>query len=606
MVHKICFPSHQSPAYRYPVLETCLTVLTCFALLGCGASSDPVDDQCELGGSILVEEGVSQDTLWDCTVAPYQVMSEFNVSAAATLTIAPGVTVEFGEDGSLVIGAEDEHGSLSAVGTADEPILFTSSAAVPAAGDWKAIVIHSGANSATIEHAIIEYGGASFNVPDYGCCTEAALLVNNSAVTLRNTIFADNVSGVLFKNGGSAVAFSDNSFSGHSEWPVQIEASQVGTLTGPNTFDSDDVVAVAGGIVSSDATWNNLGAPYEVLESVQVQDDSAPTLTIAPGVSMYFAEDAYLSVGDEAQGSLMVVGTAEAPILFSSAKAVQGPGDWQGLLVNLDAIAATFEYVHVEYAGQSFNVPNSGCCAETSLLVRDGDVAITNSSFSNGVDGVRFHEDGSATAFHDNVFTELSGAAVAGTPEAIGTLSSPNTFDSDDVVAVAGGIVSSDATWSALGAPYRLDGRVQVKGSAAPTLTIAAGVTLKMGEDTALEIGAEEQGALIADGSVAPITFTSSRESPAAGDWEAVGIYGATTEATFRSVIFEYGGASYNAPTWGCCAESLLFARSAAVTVEDSVFRNSAGHGIELGETASLTQSGNSFTDLVGEDVMQH
>ena len=414
MVHKICFPSHQSPAYRYPVLETCLTVLTCFALLGCGASSDPVDDQCELGGSILVEEGVSQDTLWDCTVAPYQVMSEFNVSAAATLTIAPGVTVEFGEDGSLVIGAEDEHGSLSAVGTADEPILFTSSAAVPAAGDWKAIVIHSGANSATIEHAIIEYGGASFNVPDYGCCTEAALLVNNSAVTLRNTIFADNVSGVLFKNGGSAVAFSDNSFSGHSEWPVQIEASQIGTLTGPNTFDSDDVVAVAGGIVSSDATW------------------------------------------------------------------------------------------------------------------------------------------------------------------------------------------------SALGAPYRLDGRVQVKGSAAPTLTIAAGVTLKMGEDTALEIGAEEQGALIADGSVAPITFTSSRESPAAGDWEAVGIYGATTEATFRSVIFEYGGASYNAPTWGCCAESLLFARSAAVTVEDSVFRNSAGHGIELGETASLTQSGNSFTDLVGEDVMQH
>jgi hypothetical protein len=84
----------------------------------------------------------------------------------ATLTIEPGVVLRFGPGASLRVetfqGDSPAKGALVAVGTAARPIVFTSSAAAPAAGDWLGIWFGGRADARNrIEHARIEYAGGS-------------------------------------------------------------------------------------------------------------------------------------------------------------------------------------------------------------------------------------------------------------------------------------------------------------------------------------------------------------------------------------------------------------------------------------------------------------
>ena len=91
---------------------------------------------------------------------------------AATLTIDPGVTLRFvpqGVTGTSRIQVRGlstgvPQGALVAAGTAAQPIVFTSSAATPAAGDWQGLEFRGAVDPSTrIDHAVVEYaGGPSF------------------------------------------------------------------------------------------------------------------------------------------------------------------------------------------------------------------------------------------------------------------------------------------------------------------------------------------------------------------------------------------------------------------------------------------------------------
>jgi hypothetical protein len=93
---------------------------------------------------------------------------------AATLTIDPGVTLRFTPQGVTgtsriqVRGVSTgvPQGALVAAGTTAQPIVFTSSAATPAAGDWQGLEFRGAVDPSTrIDHAVIEYaGGPSFAV----------------------------------------------------------------------------------------------------------------------------------------------------------------------------------------------------------------------------------------------------------------------------------------------------------------------------------------------------------------------------------------------------------------------------------------------------------
>lgn len=78
------------------------------------------------------------------------------IAQGVTLTINPGVTVQFNENQTLIV-----EGAIVADGDAGSEITFTSSANKPAKGDWGTIRFNSTTGVGSLfDHVIIEYGGA--------------------------------------------------------------------------------------------------------------------------------------------------------------------------------------------------------------------------------------------------------------------------------------------------------------------------------------------------------------------------------------------------------------------------------------------------------------
>jgi len=134
------------------------------------------------------------NTTWTLENSPYIVTENILVDVEATLTIEPGVTVKF--DGKYYLLVK---GTLSAIGTADNYITFTSNKPVQTSGDWGLIDFYYANDASILRYCIIEYaGGASVGAD----MTRAGIEVRHSSPTIVNN--------VIRKNGVHGIALIDN------------------------------------------------------------------------------------------------------------------------------------------------------------------------------------------------------------------------------------------------------------------------------------------------------------------------------------------------------------------------------------------------------------
>lgn len=84
--------------------------------------------------------------IWGVTGSPYILQGDVTVPAGATLTIEPGVVVYTEAGYGITV-----HGDLQAIGTAEQPILFTGSG-------WRGIRIDNATSTSRLEHCTIEHG----------------------------------------------------------------------------------------------------------------------------------------------------------------------------------------------------------------------------------------------------------------------------------------------------------------------------------------------------------------------------------------------------------------------------------------------------------------
>jgi hypothetical protein len=140
--------------------------------------------------------------------------------------------------------------------------------------------------------------------------------------------------------------------------------------------------------------------------------------------------------------------------------------------------------------------------------------------------------------------------------------------------------LTTDQTWTLANSPYQVTTNVIVNPGV--TLTIEAGATVQFDAGTSLII----DGAIVADGTSGnEITFTSSSGSPAAGDWGTIRFNNTSgVGSVFDYVILEYGGGA------GSGAMVTYRTGTFAFNITNAIFRNSAGHGIDLRASSPLIQ----------------
>ena len=99
----------------------------------------------------------------------------------SSITFEAGVTYQFCQDCFMYIGWRGDTGKITAQGTAEAPVVFTSSRDTPMPGDWDGISLLTGTTSdSVIRHAVFEYGGKTDG---------AALIIQGGKGTVGDSTF---------------------------------------------------------------------------------------------------------------------------------------------------------------------------------------------------------------------------------------------------------------------------------------------------------------------------------------------------------------------------------------------------------------------------------
>ncbi len=605
------------------------------------------------------------------------------VPAGSTLTIQPGAVLKMLSYGDYY----DENGTgleiagtLSAVGTAEEPIIFTSiyddavggdtnndgAATSPAAGQWTRHRIDSG-GSATFEYVEIRYSGGPLYVQTAVSILNAGgslvfrnsevdrsggigiFSVSNGTIDVENSLIQNSSNHGLYYSASGSVepVVQGSTFQSNQGYAVYFDPSgdlnldgtqMSGNIAQNNNYNGLRLVGTLTGISTLSGS---LGFPYVLedpndLGSIYVPAGS--TLTIQPGAvfKMHGYADLYdeNGTGLEIAGTLSAVGTADAPIVFTSiyddaaggdtnndGATSPAPGQWTRHRIDSGG-TATFEHVEIRYSGGVLNnqtavsILNAG----GSLVFRNSEVdrgaGIGIFSFSNGVidvedsliqnnagHGLFYEFSGSAepvilnTGFLTNtgyaVYFSVGTDVVLDTSQVSGNTASNNSYNGLRLV----GTLTGASTLSAgVGFPYVLEdpndlGSIYVPSGS--TLTIQPGAVFKMHGYADLYdengTGLEIAGTLSAVGTAdAPIIFTSIFDDAAGGDTNNDGVAtvpeaGQWTRhridsggtATFEHVEIRYSGGVLNNQT----AVSILNAGGSLVFRNSEVDRG-AGIGI--------------------------
>ena len=293
----------------------------------------------------------------------YKLNGSLIMASGSTLTIPAGMTIEALASGSDVYIAISEGAQIIANGTADNPIVLTSDASAPQAGDWGGLIILgdapinsvTGAATATSEIASLPYGGTD--------------TTDNSGIIRYVRVQY---------SGGSADGQSENngiSFYGVGNGTV-VEYIQV-------YEGKDDGVEFSGGTVN-----------VNFVSVVNAQDDSIDwtegyTGTITNGHVIHGAEH---DKGIEADGYNTDIGNNSDPLFFSKPTVnnltIVGNGSGTGNeAVRLRAgTQGVFSNVLLEGFAEGFDLDGDAGTMSlntTGAGVLSGDLSVTDVTFTD-------------------------------------------------------------------------------------------------------------------------------------------------------------------------------------------------------------------------------
>ena len=312
------------------------------------------------------------------------------------------------------------------------------------------------------------------------------------------------------------------------------------TTTTTNTPPPSNPPPATGSAGSGCAPPATIAADYTITKGCAVKPDGdleiaeTATLTIEPGAKVAFAKERRIEV----KGKLVIAGTADAPVVLTSADASPNPGDWEGVIFFDTTKAGTsIDHAHVEYAGQ--NGSYGGYAIHFYGDVPPNRVSITNSEIvkSSG-GGILIEKDKALPAkLENNTFADDDKTCITAPAEVWGAIG----------VNKCGALlahvnetnVTKSTTWPKLDTAYVVDNNLDVGGTGdAPILTLPEGGTLKLKDQRYIRVGDGDGGGLVAKN----VTFTSAAVTPDSGDWEGLVFEDKATGTTLDGCTIEYAG----------------------------------------------------------------
>ena len=233
------------------------------------------DSQTSTPASTTISTDIITDTTWTQAGSPYTVTNDVSVIAGVTLTVKRGVEVRFEQGTGL-----DVYGTLTAQGTASQPITFTGTIKQP--GWWDEIHIQGTGGQmnvgSALDYVTVEYGGHS--------C--ANLYLDHASATVTHSAFDYSGEDGIQGYAGGVADISDSSFVGNQGYAVQFWDGSVNPMLAnlSATGNVSDTVAMGGGTLQGAHTWEATGVPYQVVGDMDTAVGS--TLTVEPGVEVRF------------------------------------------------------------------------------------------------------------------------------------------------------------------------------------------------------------------------------------------------------------------------------------------------------------------------------
>ncbi|MGC9111218.1 MAG: right-handed parallel beta-helix repeat-containing protein [candidate division WOR-3 bacterium] len=463
---------------------------------------------------------ISNPEQWTVTGNPHYVNGTLRIEALVTLE--PGVEVRLGPAARIVVGSYGLAG-IRAEGTAALPVRFT---AQDTANPYSTIEFnrYTDPDNCILRYCLLEFGGTG----------GALVVLNNARLGLENCLIKHSRGAGISVTGGGFTFFRNNTITNCAGVPLIIHPQSLGTIGTGNQLTGNqlDRIQITAGTIERSTVWLNPEIPLLLTGTVTVASDSTPVLTISPGCSLLFTDSTRLRVGVGKPGALFADGSY-GQIVFTG---IDG-NYWSGIEFWNSTLAERTRLKNclIDRAG------------------RNGVAAILNYAPIK-ISGTRIEHSASAGIycigtgfgqFDNNTITGAASFPLHIEAPYISTLSPGNQLGGNgkNYIDVTGGVLTQDAVWYDQGAPYRLNGNIDVGSPFAPTLYISSGVELQFVQNCGLRVGELGPGKLIATGIPDSIRFVGDTTEP--GSWRAIefaSLTGAGTRLDHCQVFFGSGG----------------------------------------------------------------
>jgi len=339
---------------------------------------------------------LSTNTTWLLTGSPYVVCAAgVTVAAGATLTVEPGVLVQF----QAGVGSKlNVSGALNALGTVTQTITFTGLS--QSAGSWGGLdTVGTAITPArvSLNHVTAEYGGLAGS---FG----AEVYADQAVVTITHSLIRDSAGNGVYVSINARLDAHDVQFIGNSQNAIQLNQPSTSLLmtdlaASGNGLDGVFVQGTAA--IHGQQRWSAPGLPYIV--NAPVHTGPGDELTIDPGSQLEFTAGGWLDV----RGGLTALGTPSQPITFTGQ--TKSPGSWTGLVLNSVGVAQ-LDYVTIEYGGSDIHGAN--------IEVVTGRLIVHHSLIRfSAKDGVRFDSSSGGSLLQSQIVSNTLYGVVNQTPQ---------------------------------------------------------------------------------------------------------------------------------------------------------------------------------------------